>query len=270
MKKVCHLALAVLLLSVSFSSIRAEDIRIVCPYVGPISDTYQNNDRNLELKDHSLLKGVFFQWVNTNRYQWNAFLYQSSEINYSTLWGGHFFFDYYLNATKQGKFVIGAGTEYLLIDMDAQNHISPLSDFKMKNNILVPYLRFGYRFQINSANVKTAVLPWLGGEHQRVWGDLSTTMDPPGPAPATTTTATIKDNSNYGMAGLNFTATIFHMLGVEAKYYGSFNSDDYFSTFNGMINVFLTRHVGVSYRFKYMEMTVGSHYYNIFGLAVMF
>jgi len=113
----------------------AKDIRIVCPYVGPITDVYKNSERRLHVEDNSLLKGVFFQWLNPDHYQWNAFVYQASDINCSTLWGGYFIFDYYFLAGKRGKYVIGTGIEYLQIAMDADSRIAPLIHFELLNNL---------------------------------------------------------------------------------------------------------------------------------------
>jgi hypothetical protein len=54
-----------------------DNIRIITPYFGYIKNVYENPDQNLDLDDSALLKGLFFQWINTERYQWNTFIYQS-------------------------------------------------------------------------------------------------------------------------------------------------------------------------------------------------
>jgi len=259
----------ILILVFSFSAF-AKDVRIVCPYVGPITDVYKNDERKLDLKDNSFLKGVFFQWVNPDHYQWNAFVYQASDINYSSLWGGHFIFDYYFFAKERGKFVIGSGIEYLQINMDADSNITPLIDFEMINNLFIPYARFGYRFQFNYSKFNISILPWMGAEYEGVRGDLTMVMDPPGPAPAITTKENIDNDDLLAMAGLNFNANIFHMIDFEAKYNGTFDTKDYYSTATAMINLFFTRQWGISYRTKYLELEKGSDFYNIFGIAFVF
>jgi len=260
----------ILILVFAFSAF-AKDIRIVCPYIGPITDVYKNDERNLEdLEDNSLLKGIFFQWVNPDRYQWNAFIYQSSDINYSTLWGSHFIFDYYFLSGERGKFVIGTGIEYLQIDMDADSNIIPLQDFELQNNLFIPYVRFGYRFQFNYSKLKISILPWMGAEYQGVRGDLTMVMDPPGGAPAITIQEDIDNNDYLGMAGVNLKANLFHMLDLEAKYNGTFDTKVYYSTATAMVNLFFTRQWGISYRVKYMELEKGSDLYNIFGIAFVF
>jgi hypothetical protein len=265
------LMLRIILIFVFAFSASARDIRIVCPYIGPVTDVYKNDERNLDLKDNSLLKGVFFQWVNPDSYQWNAFIYQSSDINYSTLWGSHFIFDYYFLSGKLGKFVIGAGIEYLKIDMDADSSIIPLKDFELYNNLFIPYVRFGYRFHSNYGKfINIYILPWMGAEYQGVRGDLTMVMDPPGPAPEVTTEENIDNDNLFAMAGLNFKANLFHMFDLEAKYNCTFDTKVYYSTATAMVNLFFTRKLGISYRIKYMELEKGSDLYNIFGIALVF
>jgi len=72
------------------------------------------------------------------------------------------------------------------------------------------------------------------------------------------------------MAGVNFNANLFHMLDLEAKYNGKFDTKVYYSNATAMINLFFTRQCGISYRIKYMELEKGSDFYNIFGIAFVF
>jgi hypothetical protein len=245
-----------------------QNLQIFCPYIGTITDVYK--DDKLDLKDNSLLKGIFFQWVDPDHYQWNAFIYNSSNINYSTIWGGHFIFDYYIPAGDQSKFVVGSGIEYLRIKMDADSNFYGIKNFEMTNNVYIPYVRGGYRMEFNSRNFKTAVLPWAGIEYEAVKGNVQISVDPPGPAPLVTTKADINDCKFFAMAGLNLNAMFFHAFEVELKYYGAFDKNNYYSTANAMVNIFFTRHCGLSYRAKYMEIDKGSDLYHIFGLAFVF
>jgi hypothetical protein len=259
-----------LVLLFSASPIPAKDIRIVCPYAGPIKDVYENKNYQLHLEDQSLLKGVFFQWLNPDRYQWNAFVYQASDINYSTLWGGHFIFDYYTLSSGRGKFVIGTGVECLRIKMDADGHIAPLKNVEVLTNLFIPYARFGYRFQVIDSKCKMSILPWMGAEYERTRGDIALVVDPPGPAPSVTREEKLRDDRRLGLAGLNFNATLFHMLDLEAKVHRAFDAKVHYTTATAMVNIFLTRRFGLSYRVKYMELQKGSDLYNIFGIAFVF
>lgn len=241
----------------------AEDIRIVVPYLGYVNNVYENADYGLDLDDSKLMKGLYFQWINPDRYQWNTFLYQSSDINYSTLWGGHFIFDLYLGVQERGKYVIGSGIEYIRLDMDAGNNIGPYIDLQLLNNIIVPYLRAGRYFLFGSDTLSVSILPWAGIQPEWVRGEFSSTPGPPTPIE-------IEEYDLYGIAGINASVSIFHFITVDAKYRGTFNADEYFSTVDSMVNVFFTRHWGLSYRFKYSETSSGSTSYHIGGIAFVF
>ncbi|MCK5762442.1 MAG: hypothetical protein KAH16_06055, partial [Candidatus Izimaplasma sp.] len=101
------------------SSIFAENILVITPYLGTINNDMsrimEHGEQSFELKfkDDSLFKGLYFQCINTEKYQWNAFVYNSEDLNYSSLWGTHFIFDYYLGVKENSKYVIGSGFEYL-------------------------------------------------------------------------------------------------------------------------------------------------------------
>jgi hypothetical protein len=257
-------------LIISTSTIFAQDIRIICPYVGPITNVYKDDGRKLDLKDNSLMKGLFFQVVRPDVYQWNAFIYQSSNINYSTIWGGHFIFDYYIPSGEQNKFVVGGGVEYIHINMDADSSIYPLKNMKLLNDVYIPYARFGYRLQMNSGLAKLAILPWAGVEYEGVSGRVSFSIKPSRFAPLVPVFQRFDGGNTFGMLGLNLNAHIYHMFEVELKYYGSFDNKNYYSTANAMINLFLSRSFGISYRAKYMEIGNGSDLYHIVGLAFVF
>jgi hypothetical protein len=266
-KSICVIVFLILIAVSTAVSANAEDIRIVAPYLGYVNNVYENADYSLDLDDSSLMKGLYFQWINPKRFQWNTFLYQSSDINYSTLWGGHFIFDLYLGVRERGKYVIGSGIEYIRLDMDAGNEIIPLSDFQLVNNIVVPYLRAGRYFLFGSDTISVSVLPWAGIQPEWVRGDISFNFGGPFPPPVD---QKIEEYDLFGIAGINASVSIFHFITVDAKYRGTFNADEYFSSVDSMVNVFFTRHWGLSYRFKYSETTSGSTSYHIGGIAYVF
>ena len=265
------ISVIVLLILISGSisvSAEAEDIRIVAPYLGYLNNIYESADYSIDLDDSSLMKGLYFQWINPKRYQWNTFLYQSSDINYSTLWGGHFIFDLYLGVQERGKYVIGAGIEYIRLDMDAADNITGLNDFELLNNIIVPYLRAGRYFLFGSDTLSVSILLWAGIQPEWVRGDIAfIRLFPPPPTPFE---EKIEEYYFYGIAGINASVSIFHFITVDAKYRATFNADDYLSSVDSMVNVFFTRHWGLSYRFKYSETSSGSTAYHIGGIAYVY
>ena len=269
-KTVTFLAILVMISVTAAVSSDAEDVRIVAPYLGYLTNVYENADYNLDLDDSALMEGLYFQWINPNRYQWNTFLYHSSDINFSTLWGGHFIFDLYLGVRERGKFVIGTGVEYIRLDMDAGDNIPsipPIFDFVLLNNVVVPYARFGRYFSLGSDTLNVSILPWAGIQAEWVRGDIAFNFGGPFPPPVD---EKIDEEDFFGIAGINTSVSVFRFITVDAKYRGTFNADDYFSSVDGMLNVFFTRHWGLSYRFKYSETSSGSTAYHIGGVAYVF
>ena len=269
MKKVLMvgiLILASLSLGLSASAARAETVRVVVPYLGSIKNVYEDDDYGINLKDSSLMKGLYFQWVDTERYQWNAFVYQASDLNYSTLWGGHFIFDFYLGPREKRNWVIGTGVEIITLDMDAGDKITPLLDFKLRNAVYVPFARAGKYFRFKFPALALSLLPWAGIEPQWVRGEVS--FDILGPPPPVN--EEIREYDFNGIAGLNMKGVLLHFLEAELKYQATFGGRGYFSTLSGMANLFFTRHLGLSYRFKYMETSNGADTYHIGGVAFVF
>jgi hypothetical protein len=259
------LTLFLSLFSIS-SLLYSKDIRIVTPYLGKIKNIYENKEQDLDLEDSSLMKGLYLQWIGPEKYQWNVFVYQSSDINLSTLWGAHFIFDYYYDVQRKHKNVIGTGFEMIRINMDAENNFTPLSDFTLVNNIYAVFIRTGRYFLFGSRNIDYTLLPWLGFELESVRGDIS--FVPPGPP--TTEQEDIKSDYVFSIAGLNFKSRIYHFIEFEVKYAAHFNCDDFLSDVSTMTNIYVSRHWAASYRFKYMENIFGSNRYHIWGVAYVF
>ena len=263
-KKVLFILFTTVFLILSFNISSAKDIRIITPYLGSIRNVYESEEHGLDLNDSSLLKGLYFQWINPERFQWNVFIYQSSDINYSTLWGGHFIFDYYFGKRSRGKYVVGTGIEFIGLDMDAGNNIAGPLDFKLLNNIIIPYIRAGRYFLLGPDTITVTLLPWIGVQPEFVRGKISFNFGGPPKR------KDIEDDALYALAGLNAKTVIMHFFEVEVKYKATFNRDDYFSTLSAMTNLYLSRHWGISYRFKFMETSSGSDTYHIGGVAFLF
>jgi hypothetical protein len=254
---------AMALLALLAGVLQAEDIRVVVPYLGAATNVYQDPAASLDLKDTKLMEGLFFQWVNPDLFQANAFIYHSADINYSELWGGHLIADFYIWSNPLGKAAVGAGFEVISLDMDAGDAFPPLAEFQMPMTIYIPYARAGHYFYLGSrGRVLLSVFPWAGAEYDITRGTLTMV---PGPPPRS-----IDDETLYGIAGLSVSATIMHFIELQAKYKATFNADDLLHTVDAMANVFFTRHWGLSYRFKYMQTTDGSTSYHLGGIAYVF
>jgi hypothetical protein len=257
----------------STSVLHAATIRIVTPYLGALTNKYTEKEYNLDLNDTALLTGLYLQWINTEQLQINFFIYQSSDINYSNIWGFHFLFDYYYDVQENRKNVIGAGTEYISVNMTAGDAFSPLTNFNLENDVWAPFIRAGRYFYFGRPErVRSYFLPWLGLEYDIVRGDVGFTMPNPGPPPPPSfdITEEIKDESFYGLVGLKFKTVIYHFVDIELKSTFAFNDDEFLTRFAAMANLYLGRHWGLSYRFLYTETLSGSNMYNIGGVAILF
>ncbi|OGJ87386.1 MAG: hypothetical protein A2268_14630 [Candidatus Raymondbacteria bacterium RifOxyA12_full_50_37] len=254
----------------------ANDIRILCPYAGALINEVETSHHSytLTLEDTALLKGLFFQWIRPQVFQVNTFLYQSSDINYSSVWGGHLMGDVYFLASRWGTGLAGAGSELISINMDADSNSMPMtngghtsfSDFEMQNMVYTPFIRAGYKLSQLMGIVRLSVFPWAGVQYQGVRGKMEVDF----PVFQYPTHADIVADDWFALAGLGVNANIFHFIDLEGKYHATFDADTLYPTISAMANVFLTRHIGLSYRFKYMEMSTGTNTFHMGGVAFVF
>jgi hypothetical protein len=249
-----------------FSPVFAGDILVVCPYPGALINKVVTSHQGytLSLKDDAFLEGIFFQWIRPSDFQVNTFLYHSSNINYSTVWGGHIMGDVYFLASQRGTFAVGAGSEIISINMNAGSNPMPLtgggytgfSDFKMQNTVYTPFVRALYKFTPVNGVVKLSVFPWAGGQYQGVRGKMTVDF----PVFQSPMQEGITADDWYALTGLGVTANILHFIDLEAKYHATYDTKTYYATASAMAFFFFTRHIGLSYRFKYMELSNGSNY----------
>ena len=178
--------LVMILLALLAGALQAEDIRVVVPYLGVATNVYENDENGLDETDSSLMEGLYFQWVNPDLFQANAFVYHSADINYSQLWGGHLIADFYVWSNPLGKAAVGAGVEVISLDMDAGDAgaIVPSSTSSCRLTVYVPYARAGHYFYLGSRDkVLLSIFPWAGAEYDITRGD--DLHGPRGPAAAT-------------------------------------------------------------------------------------
>jgi hypothetical protein len=255
---------ALVLLALLAGALYAEDIRVVVPYVGAVTSVYEDDANGLDVDGTGLMTGLYLQWINPQLFQANAFVYYAPDVIDAPVIGGHLVADYYVWSDPLGKLALGAGVEVLQPGVSTEAPGPTLID--VTPTITAPYVRAGHYFYFGTAsNVLLSVFPWAGVEYDITRGDIK--IDPPGPG---SIEDTIEDETLFGIAGLNVSATIMHFIDLQAKYRLTFNEDDLLSTFDAMANVYFNRHWGVSYRFKYMQSTSGSTSYHIGGIAYVF
>lgn len=243
----------------------AETLRIISPYLGSITNKYANTAYNLDLADTAQMRGLYAQWINTEKFQANAFYYGAPEVNYSRVTGLHLNLDFYFRPTRAGKWVAGAGLESLNIDMSAGSAIPGLNSFDMDNDVLFYFARAGRYFYYKKGVLDASLLPYAGYAREKVSGDI--TMDPPGPG---VVRVAIDDRDSHPLAGLNLNATLAHFIDLQGKWMGRFKNGERLDEYSLMANFYLNRHWGLSYRYKYMEYGSSSNGYHLGGVAYCF
>jgi hypothetical protein len=256
-----------------FASVQAlfaqpRDIRIVAPYAGWVNNVYvqASPGGDISLDDTDLMLGLYAQWIRPGSFQANLFAYHAPEVNYSVLSGLHGSLDFYFDLGPVQDLVLGGGAELVSIDMDAGANIAGLDLFGMQNLVTAPFLRVGKQFTFKTGNAELVALPWAGAELDFARGDIA--MDPVGFAPLVE--MDIDETELYALSGLNLRLVLMRFVQLEAKYSAAFDDQTLLSRASVMANVFVTRTLGLSYRFSYMETSSGSTMYNILGAAVMF
>lgn len=244
----------------------AETLRIVAPYIGSVTNEYVNDSYHLDLRDTARMEGVYAQWINTEVFQANAFLYRAPDVNYSRVRGLHLNLDFYYKPSKAGKWVAGAGLEDLSIEMSAGRNIPGLALFDMDNRVRFHFLRAGRYFYFNKGLLAASLLPYGGCAREKVTGDI--TMDVLGPSPLRT--VDIGDSDSHALAGLNLSATFAHFLDVQAKWMGRFKDGETLNEYSLLANIYFSRHWGLSYRHKRMEYGSSSNAYNLAGVVCAF
>lgn len=251
----------------TFSSVTtpvlADELKIITPYLGTEENTYINETYGLELTDSQTMKGLYFQSIDSEKSQWNIFIYQTSNINSSDLAGVNFIYDHYFGTAPETKNTIGIGFNYLQMNMQAKN-VANLEALAIDLDISNFYLRIGRYYFLERNTINYSFLPWFGGQLNQTRGDGR--VDFPGPRAAD---ITIDDDQFFWITGINVKSTIHHFLQLEAKYSVTWDHDDHYQKYSAMANLFVTRNFGFSYRFNDHETPVGKDRYHIFGIAAV-
>lgn len=248
--------------------VSAENLTIVTPYCGTEYNTYAHDQYGLVMKDSAPIQGLYIQSIDSAHYQWNLFLYQSSDINQSDLQGFNFIYDRYFGSDESGKNVLGIGMNYLKMEMEAEDLLTsagPLEGINMDLSVTSLYLRFGRYFNFGQDPVRCSILPWIGGELDRSRG--SGLVDFPGPG---SMGFPMNDDQFSWIAGVNFKASFSYFLQVEAKHSLTYHGSDFFDRSSAMVNLFFTRNLGLSYRYNVQETSTGKDRYIMGGMAFLF
>ena len=68
----------------------------------------------------------------------------------------------------------------------------------------------------------------------------------------------------YRNSRIKFKSNYFnsHFIDIEGKYGITFNRDEFFYTFSILANFYFTRFMGLTYRFKFSQLSDGTETYN--------
>ena len=274
MKRVVVIFL-VLILSMS---VYANKMRIITPYVGVLNSNLEvdGGGHLMKLDDSGLMEGLYYMCIDPSKRQWNAFVYGSQDVNSSDILGTHIIYDHYFKHTETGRYVVGAGFEYLQINTSA-DVLEGLPNFDMTNKISAPYLRAGKYFNFKQNLNQYMAFLWGGYERDIIRGDIGFDIPQiPGmpviPGMPTSIDQSIESDYNYALLGLTLKATFMHFLELKVKYHRKFSLDDEdsFNVLSVMTNIYLNRKWGLSYRYKDMEETFGRNSYHIGGVVYVF
>lgn len=256
----------VILVLVLFGSLNifAENIYNAAVYGGYLYNEIESDEETAD--DSNYMGGIFVQMINTEYFQFNDFVYGSKDINDSDIIGNHLIFDFYPIDFPFGKTVIGAGVDYINVKTETEF-------IELENEIWAFYGRIGQYLDYNlNENIKISLLPWIGYEYEKVKTEGTMNLVIPPMMIEMDVDLDDEDTDYYLMTGINLGIDYSHFLQVKLKYSRKYEVEEkeYPNSYSAMINVFFSRHVGLSYRFKQMDVQTGMNRYNMLGLMVTF
>ncbi|MDA3901057.1 MAG: hypothetical protein PF637_11135 [Spirochaetes bacterium] len=240
------------------SNLNAESLFIVGPYAG-FNNNVQNGENRQETEETGLIYGLYAQFINPNYFQINNFLYHAPDINETSVIGNHINADFYPYSFPIGSIAIGGGLEYVSMDISQD-------DFSVKQTIIIPYARMGQNF-VFGKSTSLCLFPWVGFGKQFTDGDGTVRIIQEG-APELSQDFKVETDDNIILYGANLRFKFEHYFDVVFKYSINHNMEtkhNYKKT-TVMLNAYLHKHAGVSYRFMYNEHSYGEDLTNLVGI----
>ncbi len=253
-----------LFLSISLFASEGESFGVIAPYMGRLTSEYSNSAYRLDLKESGVMTGAFAQWIDPKYFQANAFFYFAPKAEMTDVAGTHLNADYYPVDFSFGKLVTGLDVE--LIKIHTTGSLPGLESFDLINDVgtFMPRVGLNAPFKVHELVALTA-FPYVGATYETVSGEVA--IDPMGPP--TKRTSPISQKSGYASAGLNLTVNVAHFFEIQGKYLGGLKSEGRLDSFGILANVFVSRTLAISYRFKHVEFPNRSNEYHLIGLAAV-
>jgi len=240
----------------------AETKRIITTYVGNVTNT----NATYNLKGTGDIAAIAAVWTNTDKFQTYAYFYRIPNVNYSDVNCFDMNFDYYLNPSKAGKWVVGGGLENQNTNMSAGDNIHPYASADMNEANLYYFMRAGRYFYYTKGPLSASILPFTGYFHEKDTGEIRATLSGY-PSPIV---QSLDTSSSSPLAGLNLGATIAGFIAFQANWMGRVGTEKPWNEYVLVTTVYLSRHWGLSYRYKYKQNGPSSSSYNLAAVSCIF
>ncbi len=251
-------------------SVCAADIAVIGFYGGRIKDDFVYKTKGTTLEDKDNFNGIYAQYIKGEKFQGNIFAYKADDINYGELSGWHFNFDHYFPAGEKTKYAAGLAAENINVEINAINKIPGLAVFKADKKVNLYLLRGGLNYKTEWRSIEFSAMPYAGAVISDLDGYVG--VDPAGPAPYIKTD--ISQKSGYFAAGANLSIRPARFAEAQFKYGEYFRHENKIRNANFTLNLFLSRSLGLSYRYKKvnldLEKVKNEISYHMFGLIFAF
>jgi len=253
-----------LVFSIAGYAAESESFGVFAPYVGTISNAYSNPAYKLNLEGSGVMTGGYAQWIQPEDFQANAFVYYVPQAGMSDVFGLHVNGDYYPAHFSFGKLVTGLDFEW--VNIRTEGAVPGLESLEVRNKVAMFMPRAGVSVSLlKENNVSVSLFPYVGATYEKVSGSVS--VNPQGPAPLMT--VPIDSDATYAAARLNLNLNLMHFIDVQGKYLTGFKTNARWDSVSVLFNVYMSRSLAVSYRYKTMKYSNTTDQYHLVGIATI-
>jgi len=247
----------------------SKNIGLISVYGGSLGYNQEYKAKGTKTSDDGFLKGIYGQYIS-DKYQFNFFGYNTDDMDFSKIKGLHSNFDFYFKNKKSIKYLSGFVYENIDVKVSAYNRISNLYYFGVDKNINIYLLRFGLIYKSNYKNINYRILPYIGKAYFNLDGNV--VIDPYGPPPKIV--SDISQKNYYWVIGSNLNLSPLRFIEFQIKYSFYFKNNKNINNSEIMLNFFLNKSIGISYRYKFLDLNISEIEnkikYNMFGIVYLF
>jgi hypothetical protein len=241
---------------------------IVTPMAGVVENEaqYSSGSRQMKLKENGPVQGINLLYARQNIVIGN--LIHTSKTSSSNENGFLFFSQYYFNSDKAAQPMVGAYAEYITVYSQVSGPDSyPFSSLDVNTSVLALHPVAGMSF----VGKAYRITPFTGYFNEQVESSVSS----PGMRIAGQTRNGMKASGNdvldYATLGSRFEFTMFHFVRFDTKFYYRFNrSDAPLLTTRNRVDIFLTKNLGLSFKYDYFQDKIESTTFTFLGPTFIF